>query len=153
MGTVKVSIYPVVVGIKCGEGRLVPLPPALPPHPRAFPHGSLPAWTPGMETQGHLFSCSRFWLCSGDTLLCADGLSIVPIYYISEVAQSCPTLCDPMDCCLPGFSVHGIFQARVLEWVAISFSRGSSWPRDRTCRQTLYPLSHQGSPMYYIVRK
>ena len=50
----------------------------------------------------------------------------------SEVAQSCPTLCDPMDCSLPGFSVHGIFQARVLEWVAISFSRGSSRPRDRT---------------------
>jgi len=44
----------------------------------------------------------------------------------SEVTQSCPTLCDPMDCSLPGFSVHGIFQARVLEWVAISFSRGSS---------------------------
>ena len=36
--------------------------------------------------------------------------------------QSCPTLCDPMDCSLPGFSVHGIFQASVLEWVAISFS-------------------------------
>ena len=40
----------------------------------------------------------------------------------SEVAQSCPTLCDPMDCSLPGSSIHGIFQARVLEWVAISFS-------------------------------
>ena len=39
----------------------------------------------------------------------------------SEVAQSCPTLCDPMDCTLPGSSVHGIFQARVLEWGAISF--------------------------------
>ena len=50
----------------------------------------------------------------------------------SEVAQSCPTLCDPMDCSLPGFSVHGIFQARILEWVAISFSRRSSWPRDWT---------------------
>ena len=36
--------------------------------------------------------------------------------------QSCPTLCDPMDCSLPGFSVHGILQARTLEWVAISFS-------------------------------
>ena len=44
----------------------------------------------------------------------------------SEVAQSCPTLCDPMDCSLPGCSVRGIFQARVPEWVAISFSRGSS---------------------------
>ena len=46
----------------------------------------------------------------------------------SEVTQSCLILCDPMDCSLPGSSVHGIFQARVLEWVAISFSRGSSWP-------------------------
>ena len=39
-----------------------------------------------------------------------------------EVAQSCPTLIDPMDCSLPGSSVHGIFQARVLEWGAIAFS-------------------------------
>ena len=50
----------------------------------------------------------------------------------SEVAQSCPTLCNPMDCSPPGSSVHGIFQAWVLEWVAISFSRGSSRPRDQT---------------------
>ena len=50
----------------------------------------------------------------------------------SEVAQSCPTLCNPMGCSLPGFSIHGIFQARVLEWVAIPFSRGSSWPRVQT---------------------
>ena len=50
----------------------------------------------------------------------------------TEVAQSCLTLCNPMDCSLPGFSVHGIFQARVPEWVAISFSRGSSRPRDKT---------------------
>jgi len=41
----------------------------------------------------------------------------------SEVAQLCPALLDPMDCCLPVSSVHGIFQARVLEWVAIAFSR------------------------------
>ena len=40
----------------------------------------------------------------------------------SEVAQSCPTLSDPMDCSLPGSSIHGIFQARVLEWVAVAFS-------------------------------
>ena len=50
----------------------------------------------------------------------------------SEVTQSCPTLCDPMDCSLPGSSLHGILQTRVLEWVAISFSRGSSQPRDWT---------------------
>ena len=50
----------------------------------------------------------------------------------SEVAQSCPTLCDPMDCSPPGSSVHGVFQARTLEWVATSFSRGSSWLRGWT---------------------
>ena len=44
-----------------------------------------------------------------------------------KVAQSCPTLCDPMD-----YTVHGILQARILEWVAFPFSRGSSQPRDRT---------------------
>ena len=48
------------------------------------------------------------------------------------VAQSCLTLCDPMDCSPPGSSIHGIFQARILEWAAISFSRGSSRPRDQT---------------------
>ena len=63
------------------------------------------------------------------------------------VFQSCPILCNPMDCSPPGSSVHGILQARVLEWVAISSSRGSSWPRDQTCvscisctgRRILYP--------------
>ena len=50
----------------------------------------------------------------------------------SEVAQSCLTLCNPMDCSLPGSSVCGIFQARILEWVAIAFSRRSSQPRDWT---------------------
>ena len=70
----------------------------------------------------------------------------------SEVAQSCPTLCDPMDCSLPGFSVHGIVQARVLEWVAIAFSQGifptqGSNPGLPHCRPMLYPLNHQGSPI------
>ena len=50
----------------------------------------------------------------------------------SEVAQLCPTLCDPMDCSLSGSSVHGIFQARELQWVAISFPRGSSQTKDQT---------------------
>ena len=54
------------------------------------------------------------------------------IYYCVLVAESCPTLCDPMDCGPSGSSVHGILQARILEWVAIPFSRGSSKPRDRT---------------------
>ena len=50
----------------------------------------------------------------------------------SEVAQLCQTLCDSMDCSLPVSSIHGIFQARTLEWVAISFSRRSFQPRDWT---------------------
>ena len=48
------------------------------------------------------------------------------------VAQPCPTLCDPLGCSPPAFSVHEILQARILEWVAISFSRETSRPRDRT---------------------
>ena len=51
---------------------------------------------------------------------------------LALVAQSCPTLCDPMDCSPPSSSVHGILQARILEGVAIPFSRRSSQPRDRT---------------------
>ena len=50
----------------------------------------------------------------------------------SEVTKLCPTLCDPVDYSPPGPSIHGILQARILEWGAISFSRGSSWPRGRT---------------------
>ena len=50
----------------------------------------------------------------------------------SEIAQSCLTLCDPVDCSPPGSSVHGFLQARILEWIVISFSRESSRPRDRT---------------------
>ena len=72
----------------------------------------------------------------------------------AELLQSCPTLCDPMDYSLPGSSIHGIFQARILEWIAIVFSGGSSRPRDRTrgsqvsCagRQMLDHSGHLGSP-------
>ena len=70
--------------------------------------------------------------------------------------QSCPTLCDPMDCSPPsGSSVHGISQARILEWVDMSFSRGSSRPRGQTqvfCigRWVPYHLGHQGSPWYCL---
>ena len=73
-------------------------------------------------------------------------------------ARSCLTFCDPMDCSLPGSSVHGILQARVLEWVAISFSCGSSPPRDQTLasclscidRRPLHQPSPWGSPPIYM---
>ena len=50
-------------------------------------------------------------------------LQCIQVKSESEVSQSCPTLCDPMDCSLPGSSIHGIFQARVLDWGAIAFSK------------------------------
>ena len=58
------------------------------------------------------------------------------------ITQLCPTLCDPMDCSPPGSSVHGISQASILEWVAISFSKGSSWHRNWThvsCIDSQFP--------------
>ena len=66
-----------------------------------------------------------------------------------SVSRSVVSLCNPMDCSPPGSSVHGILQARILEWIAVSFSGISSWPRDQTqvsCKQILYSFSHQGSP-------
>ena len=70
------------------------------------------------------------------------------------VAQLCPTLCDPMNCSPPGSSVHGILQARILEWVASPFSRGIFLtqglnPGLLNCRQILYNLSHQESPLFF----
>ena len=104
-----------------------------------------------LEWVAYPFSRGSSWPRNRTRVSCIEG----------KVAQSCPTLCDPMDYSLPGFSVHGIFQVRVLEWVAISFSRGSSWPRDRTrvsCivgrRFThwaiLNHLNYQGSPFPWI---
>ena len=71
-------------------------------------------------------------------------------YLESEIAQSCLT---PWNCSLPGFAIHEIFQARILEWVAISFSRGSSWPSNWTwvcpfAGKIPYCLSHQESMPY-----
>ena len=62
--------------------------------------------------------------------------------------QLCLTFCKPRDCSRPGSSVHRILQARIMEWIAISFSRGSSQPRDQTCIAGRFftHLSHQGSP-------
>ena len=73
------------------------------------------------------------WLTALTKLNNASSLEEMPwLTWVSEVAQSCPTLCDPMFCSLPGSSIHGILQASILEWVAISSFRGSSQPRDWT---------------------
>ena len=75
--------------------------------------------------------------------------------FTTEPPGKCPLLCDPMDCNSPGSSVHGVLQARILEWVAIlshSFLQGifltkGSNPGLLHCRKILYHLSHQGSPV------
>ena len=70
--------------------------------------------------------------------------------------MSCSTPCHPMDCCLPGSSVHGISQARILEWVAIYFSRRPSKPRDWTCISCIgrWILHHRATgealPKWYV---
>ena len=83
------------------------------PHRRQPTRFPCPWDSPGKNTGvgcHFLLQCSEKWK--------------VKVKSESEVAQSCPTLSDPMDCSLPGSSIHGIFQARVLEWGAISFSKG-----------------------------
>ena len=75
------------------------------------------------EHKGSLFSTSSTTL--------VRFLSIM--WRMGSVTQWCPTLGNPLDCSLPGSSVRGLFQARILEWVAISYSRGSSPPRDQSC--------------------
>ena len=86
--------------------------------------------------------------------ICVYVLYIYIYIYTSVlclVAQPCPTLCHPLDCSLPGSSVHGILQARILEWVAMPSSGGSSQRRDQTqafctAGRFFYCLKHQGSP-------
>ena len=71
-----------------------------------------------------------FWF---STFTHSTGRNVLDHQCVSVRVQSCPTLCGPVDCSPPGSSVRGIFQARILEWVAIPYSRRSSQPRDRTC--------------------
>ena len=99
-------------------------------------------WGCGPERQHE--ASLRWWKCSEFSSITVNnpwsrprilqdrGDWIMDTEDLSPFAQSCPTLCDPMYCSLPGSSLHGILQARVLEWIAISFSKGSSRPRDRT---------------------
>ena len=97
----------------------------------------------------------RPWDCPGKNtgVGCHFLLQCMKVKSESEAAQSCPTFIDPMDCSLPGSSVHGIFQARVLEWVTIPFSRGSPQCRDEpgsfALQEDSYSLSHQESIPFF----
>ena len=117
------------------------------------------AWLQGLFTGGH-GNIDQWWKAGPDSVhkqQCVAGKEGrgkerlaghtftcgYRLLFYQSVAESCPTICDPMDCGPPNFSVCEISWARILEWVAISFFRGSSPPRDRTCvsfisRQILY---------------
>ena len=107
------------------------------------PYCEIPFCPLSISSPTNQLSCSRFYIMSKSEW---------------SVIQSCPNLCDPMDCSLPGSSVHGILQARIQERGTIPFSRGSSRSRDRThvsCTAGrfffsffFYHLSHQGNPMF-----
>ena len=92
---------------------------------------------------------------SDEMIPCVKHLGWVCVRVCMLLLQSCLTLCNSMDCSLPGFPVHGILQARILEWVDMPSSKGSSWPRDQThmsyvsCigRQVLLPLAPPGKPL------
>ena len=89
----------------------------------------------GQWYDNHNTSCPEVSLIQKAKLLKQpqDSLLVQKQSQVKVLAsQSCLTLCDPRDCSPPGSSDHGILQARILEWVAIPFSRGSSWPRDQT---------------------
>ena len=119
-----------------------------------------PFWNPDAHPQAGMSSCPlSYWahsqacsIPSGVTMTGSHAYSTLPgLEAADRDSVSCSFVLNsfvtPVDCSPPGSSVHGILQARILEWVAISFPRGAFWPRDRTqnCRQILYPLSHQGS--------
>ena len=93
--------------------------------------GIYPQNTDSRDQYGSLH-CSIIHSSKKRETTCLSVEGCVCVCTRAKLLQSCPTLCDPMDCGLPGSSVHGILQARTLEWLAISFSRGSSRPRDRT---------------------
>ena len=79
----------------------------------------------------HEIAKSWTWLSNWTELkLCfhLENIYVPFLHLYVLVTQFCPALCDPMDCSLPDSSVHGILQARILEWIAMPFSRGSSWP-------------------------
>ena len=93
-----------------------------------------------------------FYIMFGVHSHCSVNQHFIP--FCASVTQLCPTLCNPRDCNPPASSVHGILQARILEWVAVPFSKGSPNPGIEPgsqlclhCRQILYGLSHQRSPI------
>ena len=115
------------------------------------PQGFLHLWVQGILSLLKILSSTSFpppfsWLFPSNSSKESTSGSSLPVHE-HLITQSCPSLCDSMNYSPPGSSVHGIFQTRILEWVSISFSRGSCWPRDQTHvphTHSFLPLSHPG---------
>ena len=113
----------------------------------SFPSSSLPCILHSSNTKAFA------------TLFMLFCLELVALYVHAKSLQSCPTVCDPMHCSQPGSSVQGVLQARILEWVAVPFCRGSSWPRDWTGVSYKSPilagrffiLVPPGKPLLYFI--
>ena len=113
-----------------------------------WPYGPQPArllcpWDSPAKNTGYMSSSRgssqpRDWTCVSYFCIAGWFFTISATWEVPlnecevKVTKSCPTLCDPMDCSLPGSSIHGIFQARILEWIAVYSSRGSSQFRNWT---------------------
>ena len=94
-----------------------------------YHHGRWP-WSPG---RSGVHQVSSLWSYSFTLLFTLSSFQKVLVHVVVQSLTHVWLFCSPMGCSLPGSSDHGISQIRILEWVAISYSRGSSWPRDRTC--------------------
>ena len=116
------------------------------------------AWSPNHWTTRTFpvlfFFSSEQWICFR-VCVCVCVCMCVCVCVCVLVAQLCPTLCDPMDYSPPGSSVQGLLQARILEWVAVPSSRGSSRPRDQTRSPGLQAGSllsePPGKPIYVYI--
>ena len=127
-------------------------------------HGISPAWI----LEWVAMSSSRGFAQPRDPIhvSCVSCIGRWVLYHYPRLitclaAQSCPALCNPMDCSQPGSSVYGISQAKILEWVAISFSMGSFQLKNLTCVSCIgrdwhadpLALNHQGSPHFLVILK
>ena len=127
-----------------------------------------PATLPPSREQASLLACERHMAVSfhglgrqqtsRQTGQWRSPWALAPPCCAVLVAPAAPPLCDPLDCSPPGSSVHGILQARILEWVATPSSRASFWPQGSNqglahCRWILYQLSYQGRPQTLLANR
>ena len=120
-------------------------------HLTFFQNGYIKGLSPCFENRTYyfesvilLFVCIHIFLAVPSMYPCRVSTAVREVPVCAKLLQSCPTLCEPMDYSPPGSSVHGILQARILEWAAMPSSRGSSQPRDWTGVSYVSCIGRQG---------